>query len=88
MSTMPVTTRDYEARRAPLAAAPTKVNEIKVEETAEMLLYEELAKARIQDLERGARAQQLCGNARAARAARGWSRVAHWALQRSHRLQR
>jgi hypothetical protein len=88
MSVMPVTTRDYEARRAPLKPAPTKVNEIKVEETAEMLLYEELAKARIQDLEEGVRAQRQRGAARAARAARRWSRVAHWASQRSHKLQR
>jgi hypothetical protein len=88
MSVMPVTTRDYEARRAPLTAVPTKVNEIKVEETAEMLLYEELAKARIQDLEEGVRAQRVRGHARAVRAARRWSRVADWASKRSQRLQR
>jgi hypothetical protein len=88
MSAMPVTTRDYEARRAPLTAVPTKVNEIKVEETAEMLLYEELAKARIRDLEEGVRAQRQRGVIRASRASKRWSRVARWASQRSHNLQR
>jgi hypothetical protein len=88
MSATPVTTRDYEARRAPLTAAPTKVNEIKVEETAEMLLHEELAKARIRDLEEGVRAQRHRSAVRAARAARRWSRVADWASRRSHNLQR
>jgi hypothetical protein len=83
MSAMPVTTRDYEARRAPLIAAPTKVNEIKVGETPEMLLYEELAKARIQDLEEGVRAQRYRSDARAVRVARRWSRVAQWASGRS-----
>jgi hypothetical protein len=85
---MPVTTRDYEARRAPLTAAPTKVNEIKVEETPEMLLYEELAKARIQDLEEGVRAQRYRWDARAVRVARWWSQVPHWVRGRSRKLHR
>jgi hypothetical protein len=85
MNITPVTTRDYEARRAPLTAAPTKVNEIKVEETAEMLLYEELSKARIRDLEEEIRSRHLYGNLRAVRR---WQRVSRWAASRARRYER
>lgn len=85
MNITPVTTRDYEARRAPLTAAPTKVNEIKVEETAEMLLYEELSKSRIRDLHEEIRSHQLHGNLRAARR---WRRFSRWAAGRAQRHER
>ncbi|WP_460465952.1 hypothetical protein [Amycolatopsis acidiphila] len=49
-----------------------------------MLMYEELARARIQDLRRDIRAQQERGHARAARR---WNRVASWAIRRAHRHQ-
>ncbi|MCU1687298.1 MAG: hypothetical protein JWQ81_8037 [Amycolatopsis sp.] len=85
MNITPVTTRDYEARRAPLTAAPTKVNEIKVKETAEMLLHEELSKARIRDLEEDIRACRQYGNLRAVRR---WQRISQWAARRAHRYER
>ncbi|WP_191334855.1 hypothetical protein [Amycolatopsis acidiphila] len=53
-------------------------------EITEMLMYEELARARIQDLRRDIRAQQERGHARAARR---WNRVASWAIRRAHRHQ-
>jgi hypothetical protein len=88
MSAMPVTTRDFESRRISLPVVPTKVNEIKVEETAEMLLHEELAKVRIQELEERIRAHRSRADARSARIARRWRRVSRWANERSRRHQR
>jgi hypothetical protein len=79
-----ITTRDYEARTGSRNVAPTKLNEIKVEETSEMLLYEELSRARIRDLEEGVRAQRARSNARAARR---WAKVARWAARRADRIQ-
>ncbi|MEC3978975.1 hypothetical protein [Amycolatopsis sp. H20-H5] len=76
----PLTTRDYEARTVHQDIAPSKLNEIKVEETSEMLLYEELSKARIRDLEEGVRRQRVRSGPRAARR---WHRVARWAARRA-----
>ncbi|MEV6908355.1 hypothetical protein [Amycolatopsis sp. NPDC051071] len=84
MTVEPITTRDYEARSGNRTLAPAKLNEIKVEETSEMLLYEELSRARIRDLEEGVRAQRARSGARAARR---WNRVARWAKRRAERLQ-
>ncbi|MER7865165.1 MULTISPECIES: hypothetical protein [Amycolatopsis] len=77
-----ITTRDYEARTG--IHAPAELNEIKVEETSEMLLYEELSRARIRDLEEGVRAQRARSGPRAARR---WTKVARWATRRAERLQ-
>lgn len=85
MSAMLITTRDYEARRVSPPTMPTKVTEIRTKETTEMLLYEELAKARIRDLEEGVHAGRWRTDARAARTANWRSRVAHWARSRSGR---
>ncbi|TNC21403.1 hypothetical protein [Amycolatopsis alkalitolerans] len=59
------------------SAAPVTTKEI-----TEMLIYEELARARIQDLRRDIHAQQRRGHARAARR---WDRIAGWAAQRARR---
>jgi hypothetical protein len=63
--------------------ASTKANEIKVRRTTEMLLYEELARARIHDLERDLRVLRLRSNARSYRR---WNRMARWAARRAHRF--
>lgn len=84
MTVEPITTRDFEARTSTRKLAPAKLNEIKVEETSEMLLYEELSRARIRDLEEGVRAQRARSGARAARR---WTRVARWASRRAERYQ-
>ncbi|WP_236795319.1 hypothetical protein [Amycolatopsis sp. GM8] len=59
------------------SSAPVLTKEI-----TEMLMYEELARARIQDMRRDIRAQQERGHARAARR---WDRMAHWAARRAQR---
>jgi hypothetical protein len=84
MNAMPVTTRDYEERRVPLSFVPTKVNEIKVKETAEMLLYEELSKSRIRELQQQSHARWRYGNPRAVRR---WQRLSDWAAHRAQRHQ-
>ncbi|MEV6447707.1 hypothetical protein [Amycolatopsis sp. NPDC051716] len=81
MSVEPVTTRDYEAHPRSEELQLTKTE---IEEISEMLLYEELSRARIRDLEEGVRAQRARGGARAARR---WSRVARWAARRAERYQ-
>jgi hypothetical protein len=80
MSVEPVTAKDYEARMCPRL----QLTKTEIEEISEMLLYEELSRARIQDLEEGVRAQRARGGARAARR---WSRVARWAARRAERYQ-
>jgi hypothetical protein len=81
MSVEPVTTRDHETRTA---GAQLRLTKTEIEEISEMLLYEELSRARIRDLEEGVRAQRVRGNARAVRR---WSRVARWATRRAQRHQ-
>ncbi|MEV7099237.1 hypothetical protein AB0M80_41060 [Amycolatopsis sp. NPDC051045] len=81
MSVEPVTTRDYEAHTSSEQLQLTKTE---IEEISEMLLYEELSRARIRDLEEGVRAQRARGSARAVRR---WTRVARWAAQRAERYQ-
>jgi hypothetical protein len=80
MSVEPVTAKDYEARMCPRL----QLTKTEIEEISEMLLYEELSRARIQDLEEGVRAQRARGSARAARR---WTRVARWAARRAERYQ-
>ncbi|MEV5717977.1 hypothetical protein AB0L41_29150 [Amycolatopsis mediterranei] len=81
MSVEPVTTRDYEAHPRSEELQLTKTE---IEEISEMLLYEELSRARIRDLEEGVRAQRSRSGARAARR---WTRVARWAARRAERYQ-
>lgn len=81
MSVEPITTRDHEARTA---GAELRLTKTEIEEISEMLLYEELSRARIQDLEEGVRAQRARGGARAVRR---WTRVARWASRRAERYQ-
>jgi hypothetical protein len=59
------------------SAAPVMTKEI-----TEMLMNEELARARIQDLRRDIRAQQERGQARSVRR---WDRMTRWAAQRANR---
>ncbi|OXM59423.1 hypothetical protein [Amycolatopsis vastitatis] len=80
MSVEPVTAKDYEARMCPRL----QLTKTEIEEISEMLLYEELSRARIRDLEEGVRAQRARGSARAARR---WTRVARWAARRAERYQ-
>ena len=80
MSVEPVTTKDYEVRTCPRL----QLTKTEIEEISEMLLYEELSRARIRDLEEGVRAQRARGSARAARR---WTRVARWAARRAERYQ-
>ena len=80
MSVEPVTAKDYEARTRP----QQQLTKTEIEEISEMLLYEELSRARIRDLEEGVRAQRARGSARAARR---WTRVARWAARRAERYQ-
>ncbi|RSM34685.1 hypothetical protein DMA12_47240 [Amycolatopsis balhimycina DSM 5908] len=80
MSVEPVTAKDYEARMSP----QLQLTKTEIEEISEMLLYEELSRARIRDLEEGVRAQRARGSARAARR---WTRVARWATRRAERYQ-
>ncbi|MEU5260428.1 hypothetical protein [Amycolatopsis sp. NPDC021455] len=80
MSVEPVTAKDYEARICP----QLQLTKTEIEEISEMLLYEELSRARIRDLEEGIRAQRARGSARAVRR---WTRVARWAARRAERYQ-
>ncbi|MCR6487726.1 hypothetical protein M8542_33365 [Amycolatopsis sp. OK19-0408] len=80
MSVEPVTTRDYEAR----IDEQLQLTKTEIEEISEMLLYEELSRARIRDIEEGVRAQRARGSARAVRR---WTRVARWANRRAERYQ-
>ena len=84
MTVEPITTRDYEAHTGTPDRARAQLNQIEIKETSEMLLYEELSKARIRDLEEGVHAQRARGNARALRR---WNRVARWAARRAERYQ-
>ena len=77
----PVTTRDYEARNDTDRAHP-QLKQIKIQEPSEMLLYEELSRARIRELENEFEVQRPW---RRARAVRRWSRVARWAADRAER---
>ena len=81
MSVEPVTTKDHEAR---MCGPRLQLTKTEIEEISEMLLYEELSRARIRDLEEGVRAQRARGSARAARR---WSRVARWAARRAERYE-
>jgi hypothetical protein len=81
MSVEPVTAKDYEAR---ICRAHLQLTKTEIEEISEMLLYEELSRARIQDLEEGVRAQRARGSARAVRR---WTRVARWANRRVERYE-
>lgn len=81
MSVEPVTAKDYEAR---MCRPQLRLTKTENEETSEMLLYEELSRARIWDLEEGVRAQRARGSARAVRR---WTRVARWAAHRAQRHQ-
>jgi hypothetical protein len=81
MSVEPVTAKDYEAR---ICRAQLQLTKTEIEEISEMLLYEELSRARIRDLEEGVRAQRARGSARAVRR---WTRVARWATRRVERYE-
>ncbi|MFI5591971.1 hypothetical protein ACIA5G_43475 [Amycolatopsis sp. NPDC051758] len=81
MSVEPVTTKDYEAQ---MCSPELQLTKTEIEEISEMLLYEELSRARIRDLEEGVRAQRARGSARAVRR---WTRVARWANRRVERHQ-
>ncbi|MGW4490076.1 hypothetical protein ACWEOE_40455 [Amycolatopsis sp. NPDC004368] len=79
-----ITIRDYEARtREPDRAHPLP-KQLDTQETSEMLLHEELSRARIRDLHQESQALRPW---RRARAARRWSRLARWATDRSQRFQ-
>ncbi|MEV6621705.1 hypothetical protein AB0M83_24965 [Amycolatopsis sp. NPDC051106] len=80
MSVEPVTAKDYEARMRP----QLQLTKTEIEEISEMLLYEELSRARIRDLEEGIRDQRARGSARAVRR---WTRVARWAARRAERYE-
>lgn len=82
MSVELVTTKDHELRTDTPERTLTSMNES--QETSEMLLYEELSRARIRDLEEDIRLQRARGSARAARR---WARVARWAARRAERYQ-
>lgn len=82
MTVEPITTREYEAHTGNPDDATAHRGEIDLKETSEMLLYEELSRARIRDLEEGVRLQRIRGGARAHRR---WSRVARWAARRAER---
>lgn len=77
MSAMPLISEKPDTASVRPSSAPVLTKEI-----SEMLLYEELARARIQDMRRDIRAQQERGHDRAARR---WDRVARWAAQRAGR---
>lgn len=77
-----LTTRDYEARISTADRAYDPLHRIQLKETKQMLLYEELSKARIHALEAEVRAHRRAG---ATRARRRWNRVARWATHRAAR---
>lgn len=71
----------------PVQTAPTSgpvdTTPHKSREMFSMLMHEELARARIQDIHRAAGGR---GEVRRARAARRWNRMARWAERRARRL--
>lgn len=75
MSALPVTIEKPHTADVRPSSAPVMTKEL-----TEMLLNEELARARIQDLRRDIRTQQERGHARAARR---WDRMARWASQQA-----
>ena len=77
MNATPITRKRPEAARVKPAAAT-----IRTKETRRMLMNEELARARIQELRDDLRAQRARRNARAARR---WDRMASWASRRARR---
>ncbi|NKQ59325.1 hypothetical protein HFP15_41465 [Amycolatopsis sp. K13G38] len=77
MSAEPVTRKQPEVERVRPCATPVTIKEI-----SEMLMNEELARARIQELSADLREQRARGNARAARR---WARMARWATRRARR---
>jgi hypothetical protein len=81
MSTAVMTTGDFEVRYAS-PTVPPGFTEIRIKETDKMLLYEELAKARIRDLEEGVwhRWIHFHGQQR-----RGVPRLVRWIARRAHR---
>jgi hypothetical protein len=77
MSAAPITREQPDMVHARPSAAPMTTKEI-----SEMLMYEELARARIQDLRDDIHAQRARGHARAARR---WDKMSRWAAQRARR---
>lgn len=75
MSAVPVTSEKPDTASVRPSSAPVMTKEI-----SEMLINEELARARIQDMRRDIRAQQERGHVRAARR---WDRIARWAARRA-----
>jgi hypothetical protein len=84
MTVEPITTRDYEARTGSPERTHLQLSKSEHKETSEMLLHEELSRARIRDLREGASARQSLGGARAHRR---WNRLARWAARRAERHQ-
>ncbi|HVV14431.1 hypothetical protein [Amycolatopsis sp.] len=71
------------AREMPTAVhARPSVTPVTTKEITEMLMHEELARARIQELRADMNAQQARSHARAARR---WERVSRWAARRARR---
>lgn len=66
---------DTERAQLSVASVPTK-------EIVEMLMYEDLARARIREICMDMRDQHARGHARAARR---WTRMARWATRHAHR---
>ena len=77
MSAQPMTSEKPDTTDVRPSSSPVVTKEI-----AEMLMYEELARARIQDMRRDIREQQ---ERRHARAARRWDRLSRWALRQARR---
>jgi hypothetical protein len=77
MSATPITRKQPEAVQVKPTAATAMTKEI-----SRMLMNEELARARIQELRDDLRAQRARTNARAARR---WDRMARWASRRARR---
>ncbi|KAA9155564.1 hypothetical protein FPZ12_029670 [Amycolatopsis acidicola] len=77
---MSATTLTHE-KHAAVHARPSVVP-VTTKEITEMLMYEELARARIQELREDVHAQQTRSHARAARR---WDRMSRWAAQRARR---
>ncbi|HKN54905.1 MAG TPA: hypothetical protein VJX66_20560 [Amycolatopsis sp.] len=84
MTVEPITARDYEALTGTPERARVQLTKTEIQETSEMLLYEELSRARIRELQAEIRAQRIGGSARAHRR---WRRVASWAARRAERYQ-
>jgi hypothetical protein len=77
MSAARITRKQSDTVRTRPSVSPVMTKEI-----TEMLMYEELARARIQDMRDDIRVQRSQGRARTARR---WNRMARWAAQRAHR---